>query len=72
MKRTKPFFVTRQRLAERLAMAGIELESCVNIYNPEQKAWKCPLTRSAADVIADYYSEIGKQLPECVVEALNA
>jgi len=53
-------------------MAGIEHESCVNIYNPEQKAWKCPLTRSAADVIADYYSEIGKQLPECVADVLNA
>ncbi len=72
MRFAKPFFVTRQRLAERLAMAGIELVQCQNIYDPDQKAWKCALTKDSAKVISEFYNEIGKTLPAVVVEALNA
>lgn len=70
MKKTKPFFITRQRLAERLAMSGVEVEPCPNIYEPDRPAWKCPLTRQAAEVIQEEYFEIGKRLPEVVLDAL--
>lgn len=71
MKKTKPFFITRKRLAERLAMEGIEVLPCQNIYEPEQQAWKCRLTRTAAEIIKEEYAEIGKELPDCVLDALK-
>lgn len=71
MKRTKPFFITRKRLAERLAMEGIKILPCQNIYEPEQQAWKCALTRQAAEIIASEYQELGKDLPDCVLDALK-
>lgn len=64
------FFITRKRLAERLVMAGISVEPCQNFYHPERDAWKCQLSRSAAEVIRDFYQGIGKDLPENVREAL--
>ena len=72
MKRTRPFFINRLRLAERLTMAGIELMPCENIYDPTKRAWKCALTKNAATEIKAYYDEIGKSIPDCVIEALNA
>ena len=72
MKKARPFFITRQRMAERLAMAGIELFPCENIYDPNQKAWKCALTKEAAQEIKAFYDEIGKAIPDCVTDALNA
>ena len=70
MKKCKPFFITRQRLAERLAMEDIEVFPCQNIYDPARPAWKCELTLQAAQIIADDYAAIGKSLPECVLEVL--
>ena len=72
MKKTRPFFITRQRMAERLAMAGIEVSPCENIYDPTMQAWKCALTKDAALEIKAFYDEIGKTIPECVIDALNA
>ena len=72
MKRTRPFFITRQRMAERLAMAGVEVIPCENIYDPTLRAWKCALTKETAQEIKAFYDEIGKAIPDCVTEALNA
>lgn len=71
MNKTRPFFISRPRMAERLAMAGIEIFPCENIYDPTQRAWKCALTKDAAQEIKAYYNEIGKALPECVIDALQ-
>ena len=71
MSKYKPFFITRARLAERLAMEGIEVTPCQNIYDPQKPAWKCKLTRQAAEIIRDDYMEIGKTLPEVVLDALG-
>lgn len=70
MKKHRPFFVQRQRLAERLAMAGIEVLPCQNIYDSTQRAWKCALTKQAAEVIQADYEENGKPVPEIVLDAL--
>lgn len=64
------FFITRKRLAERLVMSGINVEPCKNFYHPERDAWKCQLTKSAAEVIRDFYQDIGKDLPAAVRNAL--
>lgn len=71
MQKSKPFFITRQRLAERLVMAGVEVEPCQNIYDPDRPAWKCELNRQTAEIVVDVYDEIGKQIPDVVLDVLN-
>ena len=71
MKKARPFFITRQRLAEKLAMADIPIQACQNIYEPDRPAWKCALTKQAAEIIAEEYETIGKSLPDCVLDALK-
>lgn len=71
MSKFKPFFITRARLAERLAMEGIDITPCQNIYDPTKPAWKCKLTRKTAEIIREDYMEIGKPLPEVVLDALG-
>ena len=71
MSNVKPFFVSSPRLAEQLAMAGIELKPCKNIYEPELRAWKCPLTAETAKIIRGFYESRGKTAPNCVLEALS-
>ena len=71
MKKTKPFFITRARLAERLVMSGISVTTCENIYEPGKIAWKCQLTKDAAEVISAFYGEIGRDVPNCVLDALQ-
>ncbi|MBO7676322.1 MAG: hypothetical protein J6S49_02240 [Erysipelotrichaceae bacterium] len=71
MSNIKPFFVNSPRLAEQLALAGIELKSCQNIYDPKFRAWKCPLTAEAAEIIRGFYESKGKNVPDCVLSALS-
>lgn len=71
MSRFKPFFITRARLAEQLAVNGIEVTPCQNIYRPNEMAWKCSLTKQAAEIIRDDYSDRGKPVPEVVLVALG-
>ena len=71
MKQHRPFFITRARLAERLVMSGISVTPCENIYQPGKIAWKCALTKPAAEVISAFYGEIGKETPGCVLDALK-
>ena len=70
MTKNDSFFITRKRLAERLAMSGIRVEPCQNFYHPERDAWKCQLTKTAAEVIESFYLDIGKDVPASVREAL--
>lgn len=71
MSKYKPFFVNRARLAEQLAINGIEITPCPNIYRPEEPAWKCDLTTQAAEIIRDDYIGRGKPVPEIVLNALG-
>lgn len=71
MSKYKPFFITRARLAEQLAVNGVEVERCQNIYRPDELAWKCKLTMQAAEIIRDDYLERGKEVPEVVLDALK-
>ena len=72
MKHTKPFFIQQKRLAERLAMEGIEVTSIQNIYDPNRQAWKCALTKQAAKIIEEEYTARGKVLPDCVLDVLES
>lgn len=67
----RPFFITYYRLAEALTMSGIEVTPCTNIYNADRPAWKCPLTKEAAEIISTFFTDIGKTVPDFVLDELK-
>lgn len=71
MQKTRPFFIIYPRLAERLTMNGIEVTRSQNIYNPSRPAWKCALTKDAAEVIEAFLKERQKTVPDIVLEVLD-
>ena len=61
------FYITWNRLAEKLTIKGYKLEPC----HPGNPAWKIPLTSDAAAVISDFYTAHGKAVPGIVCDAMR-
>ena len=71
MGKNESFTTVRPKLAAILAEHGIDCQQVPNIWTPEKKAWKIELTSPAAQLIADFYSEIGRPIPKQVTDYLN-
>lgn len=66
----KEFFCSRPRLAALLLAAGFEAKSAVNPWTGNA-AWLFTVSPELAAVVADYYAQIGKQLPAVLLDAIR-
>lgn len=62
---------TRPRLANELQNAGYELKQTRSVWNPAQLAWEFTLDRRSAEIVKNFYDQIGKPAPAAVQKFLQ-